>query len=138
MFRVFQDDQGFVTILVKHKSPYIAKEWIELIVQEINYFYRIKDKVEAQAAVEYLNIQMAQTSFTEIKEVIAQIVQTKTQQLALIKVNDFYVFEYIDPPAVILESNEPARTLICILGALTGLLIGILIALIRYFSFTKK
>ena len=81
---------------------------------------------------------MAQTSFTEIKEVIAQLLQTKTQQLALIEVNDFYVFEYIDPPAVILESNQPARALMSILGALTGILIGILIVLIRYFSFTKK
>ena len=32
--------------------------------------------------------------------VIAQLLQhRKVQQLALIEVNDFYVFEYIDPPA---------------------------------------
>ena len=27
---------GFVTISFKHQSPYIAKEWTELVVNEIN------------------------------------------------------------------------------------------------------
>ena len=31
-------DTGFVTISVKHKSPYIAKEWTNLIVNQINDF----------------------------------------------------------------------------------------------------
>lgn len=138
LFQVSQDDEGFVTIVVKHKSPFIAQKWVEIIVNEVNHFFRVKDKVEAQAAAQYLNIQMAQTNFTEIKEVIAQLLQEKTQQLALIEVSDFYVFEYIDPPAVFLESNEPARALYCILGALFGAIIGILVVLIRYFSFPKN
>ena len=133
IFRVSQDEEGFVTIAIKHQSPYVAQKWIELIVDEINYFYRVKDKAEAEAAAEYLNKQMAQTSFTEIKEVIAQLLQQKTQQLALIEVSDFYVFEYIDPPTLILESNEPARALFCILGIIFGGIIGVIAVLIRYF-----
>ena len=33
----------------------------------------------------------------EIKEVIAQLLQNKMQQLTLIEANDFYVFSYLDP-----------------------------------------
>ena len=48
---------GFVTISIKHQSPYIAKQWTELIVNEINKFYRQKDKLESEKAARYLNQQ---------------------------------------------------------------------------------
>lgn len=130
---------GFITISVKHQSPHVAKTWVDLIVKEINYFFRAKDKVEATAAIDYLNIQIAQTSFTEIKEVIAQLLQQKTQLLTLIEVSDFYVFEYIDPPAVMESKSEPNRLLMCILSALIGITLGIVTVLIRdYANRTRK
>ena len=43
---------------------------------------------------------MSQTSFAQIRQVIAQLLQQKIQQLTLIEVRDFYVFDYIDPPGV--------------------------------------
>ena len=45
---------GFVTIKIKHKSPFVAKEWVELIIDEINIFYRQKDKSESEKSVSYL------------------------------------------------------------------------------------
>ena len=57
------DDNGFITIAIKHHSPYTAKAWTDLIVRELNYFFRTKDKKEAQAALVYLNEQMAKTNY---------------------------------------------------------------------------
>ena len=137
--KVVKDNKnGFVSILVNHQSPYVAKDWVELIVDQLNYFYRSKDRLEAEAAVDYLNIQIAQTSFTEIKQVIAQLLQQKTQQLTLIEVNDFYVFDYIDPPSVMEEKAEPSRAIICILGALLGGIIGVILVLINFFFINRK
>mgnify|MGYP001288404403 CR=1 FL=1 len=137
--RILKDElTGFVTIAVKHQSPYIAKEWTELIVNELNDFFRAKDKVEAKAAMNFLNAQIAQTSFTEIKQVIAKLLQEKTQQLTLIEVNDFYVFEYIDPPAVMEKKIEPTRSFICIVGAFLGAVLGVFIVLIRFYLREKK
>ena len=66
--QVFHDiDTGFVEITVKHQSPFVAQAWAELIVSQINYLFRSKSKLEAEAAINYLNIEMAQTSFAEIK-----------------------------------------------------------------------
>ena len=124
---------GFITISVKHQSPYIAKEWTELVINEINNFFRTKDKAEARKALEFLNSQIAQTSYTEIKQVIAEIIQQKMKQLTLIEANEFYVFSYIDPPAVMEEKIEPRRSSISILGAVIGLVSSILIILIRQF-----
>ena len=86
----------------------------------------------------YLNIQMAQTSFAEIKLVIAQLLQQKMQQLALVEASDFYVFDYIDPPAVMETKSEPVRSLICIIATLIGGVIGCLTAIIRFFLSNKK
>lgn len=132
------DDTGFITISIKHHSPLVAKKWTELIVNELNYFFRVKDKAEAQAAIDYLNLQIAQTSFAEIKEVIAQLMQQKTQQLALIEVSDFYVFEYIDPPALMEEKYGPNRFLIFFLGTMLGLIVGMFNALFRHYVMGKK
>ena len=131
-------ETGFVTISVRHQSPYVAQEWTNLIVNQLNDFFRSNDKREAQAAMDYLNAQMAQTSYTEIKEVIAQLLQNKMQQLTLIEANDFYVFSYLDPPKVMEEKVEPNRKSISILGAVLGALLGILIVIIREFLRSKK
>ncbi len=131
-------DTGFVTISIKHQSPYIAKEWTELIVDQLNDFFRQKDKAEAQAAVAFLNIQISQTSFAEIKQVIAELIQKKTQQLTLIEASKFYVFDYLDTPAVMEQKSEPRRAVICILGAFIGVFFGILIILIRHYALNRN
>ena len=136
---VFQDvDTGFVSITVKHQSPFIAQAWAELIVSQLNYLFRSKSKLEAQTSIDYLNIQMAQTSFAEIKFVIAQLLQQKMQQLTLIEASDFYVFDYIDPPAVMEDKSEPSRAAICIIGAIIGGLLGCLVVVIRFYSTDQK
>ena len=125
----------FLTISVKHESPHIAKEWTELVVNQINDSFRAKDKREAESAMNFLNTQMALTSYTEIKQVVAQILKQKMQQLTLIEANEFYVFSYLDQPAVARNKIEPSRTSICILGTLLGFMLGVLFVLVRgYFK----
>ena len=84
-----------------------------MIVNEINKFYRQKDKLESEKAARYLNQQISITGFSEIKEVFAQLMQKVTEKLTLIDANQYFVYEYIDPPAM---ESEPNRH--CIMGAL--------------------
>ena len=128
---------GFITLSIKHQSPFIAKQWVELIVNEVNAFYRQKDKSESEKAVSYLNQQISITGLSEIKQVIAQLLQEETKKLTLIEANQYYVFDYIDPPAAMELKSEPTRSLICILSALFGVLLGIIIVLIRRYAFKE-
>ena len=128
----------FITLTVKHQSPFIAKEWTELIVSEVNNFYRLKDKSESEKAVNYLNQQILLTSLSEIKEALAQLLQEHTKKLTLIEANNFYVFDYIDPPAVMEKKSEPKRALIFIVGALLGLILSVIFVLIRHYVFSEK
>lgn len=129
---------GFITISIKHQSPYVAKKWTELIVDQINQFFRNQDKLQAEASINFLNAQMAQTSYTEIKNIIAELLKQELQKLSLIEANNFYVFSYLDPPIVKEKKSEPERSSISILGAVLGFMLGLLIVLISNFFRTKK
>ena len=125
---------GFITLSIKHQSPFIAKKWADLVVNEVNAFYRQKDKSESEKAVSYLNQQISMTGLSEIKQVIAQLLQEETKKLTLIEANQYYVFDYIDPPAVMEEKSEPKRAIICILSALLGGMLSIALVLIRHYA----
>ena len=124
---------SFITVSIQHQSPFIAKEWTELIVNEINSFYRKKDKLQSERAISYLNQQISMTDLSEIKQVLAEILQEETKRLTLVEANKFYVFDYIDPPSVMEQKSAPSRALICILSAFLGGMLSVLIVLIRYF-----
>jgi uncharacterized protein involved in exopolysaccharide biosynthesis len=129
---------GFITLSIKHQSPFIAKQWVELVVNEANAFYRQKDKLESEKAVNYLNQQISMTSLSEIKQVLAQLLQEETKKLTLIEANQYYVFDYIDPPTVMEQKSGPTRSLICILSALLGGMLSIVLVLIRHYAIKQK
>jgi len=129
---------GFVTLSMKHQSPFIAKQWIEIMVDQVNAFYRQKDKSESEKAINYLNKKILIANISEVKEAIAQILEEETKKLTLIEANEYYVFEYIDPPAVMEKKSEPKRVLICIFFALLGGFMGIVYVSIKHYIFIKR
>jgi len=129
---------GFISLSIKHQSPFIAKQWAVLVVDEVNAFYRQKDKLESEKAVSYLNQQISITGLSEIKQVLAQLLQSEIKKLALIEANESFVFDYIDPPAVMEKKSEPNRANICILIALLGGMLSILLVFIRHYFFKEK
>ncbi len=139
-FSLSEDNStSYVSLTIRHQSPFIAKQWTELIVEEINSFYRNKDKVQAEKAVVYLNNQLAKTSFSEIKQVTASLLQKEIQKLTLIEVNENYVFEYIYPPDAMEEKAEPSRILIVLFLTFLGCVLSIIIVLsMQYFSIERK
>ena len=125
---------GFITISVDHKSPYVAQNWAKILVDQINIYYREEDRKEAEKAIAFLNKQILNTSFAEIKQVVATLLQQETQKLTLIEAKESYIFDFIDPPAVMERKISPKRDLICIIGALIGVMLGILLALFQNYK----
>jgi LPS O-antigen subunit length determinant protein (WzzB/FepE family) len=132
------EKKGFVFLAIKHQSPFIAEKWADLIVHEVNAFYRQKDKSESERAVRYLNEQIVLTNLSEVKDVISNLLQEETKKLTLIEANKYYVFNYIDPPVVMEIKSEPRRSVICIIFALFGAMIGSFYVLIRHYFFRVK
>lgn len=136
---LIEDSQtGHITLSIKHQSPFIAQQWSELIINEINNFYREKDKSESEKAVSFLNQQISTSGLSEINQVLAQLLQEELKKLTLIEANQYYVFEYIDPPAIMEEKSEPDRVLIFILGTIFGFILSVSSILIRHYFILKK
>lgn len=125
---------GFITIAVKHQSPNIAKKWVEIIISEVNTLYREKDKSESEKAVNYLNEQIKITNLSEVKESVAELLKNEVQKLTLIEANQSYIFDYIDPPAVMQYKSEPRRSVICIISTLIGGILSIIIVFLMHYA----
>ena len=74
---------------------------------------------------------MSRTNLSEIRLAIAELIQNKTELLTLIEVNESYVFDYIDPPAVMEEKHEPKRAIISIIGMVIGSILSIIFVFLR-------
>ncbi len=134
IFQISEDkDTGFIKISIYHQSPHVAKNWVELIIHKINESLRAQKKLEAEKAIEYLNLQMAQSNFAEIKQALSELIKNQIQQLTLVEANEEYVFKYIDPPIVEEEKVKPRRILIVVFAVLIGFISACLYILIRYF-----
>ena len=104
--RVRRDnDGGFYIISYDHESPYIAKSWLELVVSEVNELFRDLKKNQSIAAIEFLNAQMSQTTYKEIKQGLSELIQNEIKELSLVEANADYVFTFIDPPYVPEKKN---------------------------------
>ncbi len=130
--------KGFYRISIKHQSPYIAKEWLELIIKEINLDLKEKDKKEALLAIEYLTTQISSTNLSEIKNSLSNLIQNEIRKLTLIEANDEYVFKTLDPAFVPEIKSEPNRKFILIFGTIIGMLAGIFFALTKGIFLNKK
>ena len=129
---------GYVTLSIKHQSPLIAKQWVQIIVEEVNSFYRQKDKEQSEKSVIYLNEQIANTSYSEIRQVTASLLEKEIQKLTLIEANKDYVFEYVYPPSVMEKRSEPNRFLIVILSFMLGVLLSTIIVFFRHYFLKEK
>ena len=122
-------DTNFVSISIEHKSPIIAKEWVEIIVLNINESMREVDKQDAKNAINFLNETSKSTSIMSIKEIISKLLENQMQTLMLASSKDDYIFRTIDSPYIPEEKSRPSRALVCIIGTSLVFLIAILIVL---------
>lgn len=131
------NETGFIRLSIEHQSPYIAKEWLDIILNGINERLREDQKRRALISIEYLNDQISQTSLTEIKQVLSTLVQQETEKLMLVESNKDYVFKIIDAPIVPELKSYPNRAIICIVGTILGGILGLMIVFVRHYFFSS-
>jgi uncharacterized protein involved in exopolysaccharide biosynthesis len=139
IFAVIPDKKtGIINLSIEHHSPYIAKQWLDLIIFEINNLSRLDDMKQAEKSIDYLKDEIKVTNLNEIKEGISELIQSQVEKIMLAKVTPEYLFKIIDPPYVAEIKQGPSRALICILGFLLGFILGVLSVIIRHFTSINK
>lgn len=122
---------GFVEISLNHRSPVYAKEWLEMLVVDINETLRSQDLAESERAVAYLESQLKRTKVAEIRELLAGLLRSHMESRMIATVESNYAFSVIDPPTVPEQKISPKRTLIFLVGALLGGVLGFALSLVR-------
>lgn len=126
-------DTGLVTITVEHVSPFIAQQWVNWLIQDINKTMKQRDVIEANKSTNFLTKQIQQTKVADIRAVLYKLIEEQTKTIMFANVRDEYVFKTIDPAIVPEQKYKPKRALICILGFMLGGMLSTVFVLIRYF-----
>ena len=110
---------------LEHRSPVIAAQWVNWLVEDVNAAVKAQDVAEAEKSIEYLREQVSNTSLADLQAVF-DLIQSQTETVMLAEVRQEYVFKTIDP-AVALKRKVSHSTLIFVLGSLLGVMLGIVI-----------
>ena len=124
---------NFVTISVKHKSPHVAKNIVELLVRDLNEKTRQKDKDEAERSITYLEKEISQTQLADSKIALNNLIQKQLETIMITNTTPEYYFTTISSPIVPELKDSPRRALICIAGFLLGLMLISLYVLIDHY-----
>ncbi len=129
-------DTGLVTIGITHFSPYIAQQWVEWLIKDLNDQVKSDALNESRTNISYLKQQLEKTNIVDMQSVFYQLIEDQTKSLMLADVREEYAFKTVDPAVVPEEKAGPKRALICVLSLLLGGMLGVAIVLIR-FAFRK-
>jgi LPS O-antigen subunit length determinant protein (WzzB/FepE family) len=131
---IYEDKKtSFISISIEHYSPYVAKDWLDIIVKNINESMREEDKKIASNAITFLNMTSQQTNLNPIKEGIAKLVETQMQTLMLASASENYVFKVLDSPIVSEKNSGPSRPIICIMITIVSAMLSVIFSLVRHF-----
>ena len=119
----------YVTLSIKHQSPYVAQNWANIIVNNVNESMRKETKDIADQSILFLNQKYQETSVNDLKIAIAELIDSQMQKLMFASVRKDYIYKTIDSPLVSELKSSPNRALICIIGTLIGFFLAIILVL---------
>lgn len=132
MLSVSQDKKtGLVSISVEFYSPFIAKHWVDLLVDSINEHMRVRKLNASNKNIAYLQAQIDKTSVAEMKSVFYQLIENETKNKMLAEASPEYQFVTVSAAMVPEEKSKPKRMLIVVLATLLGGMCGIFFVLAR-------
>lgn len=134
IINISQDkNTDFILVSVEHISPNLAKNWVDLIVKNINIEMRKIDQTTSSDAIKFLNESYENTKANELKQIISKLLESQMQNLMLSSSREDYIFTIIQPAVVPEEKSSPNRLLIILLGILFGLFLGIFLVVTSFY-----
>ena len=136
---VYVDPQSsFVTVSIEHKSPVIAKEWLDIIIYNLNESMRMEDIQLSQSYIDFLNSSQQSTNIQSLRDSTSRLLENQMQTLMLASSNKDYIFKTLNSPIVPELKSGPPRAIICIAITLFGGILSVLIVLMRHHFFFRK
>ncbi|EKY4202502.1 Wzz/FepE/Etk N-terminal domain-containing protein [Vibrio alginolyticus] len=125
-------ESGLYTVSVKYYSPYLAQQWVNWLIEDINKVMRERTIAETSQNLAYLNTQLQKTAVAEMQNTFYKLIEEQTKSLMLAEVQEEFVFKTIDPAVVPELKNSPNRVILIILGGLLGGCFGTMVLISRF------
>jgi uncharacterized protein involved in exopolysaccharide biosynthesis len=132
------EESGFVTIGITHYSPVLTKEWVDLLVKQINENMKSKAIKDAQSSIQYLLSQLNKTNISDMKNVFFELIEEQTKRSMLAEVKPEFAFSTIDPASIPDTKIGPMRFVICMWAAFLGFVLGCACAFIMHMRAKNK
>lgn len=134
IMNISQDSKtSFVSLSINHQSPYIAQSWVNLIINEINGSMRNQERMKVTKSINFLNNQLKEMSYDEIKQSISSLQQEQIKSLMMIEATEEYIFKVLNSPVAPQLKYEPKRSRLVIFSTILGGILSVLIALALHF-----
>ncbi|EOX4427602.1 Wzz/FepE/Etk N-terminal domain-containing protein [Vibrio alginolyticus] len=130
-------ESGLYTISVKHYSPYIAQQWVNWLIEDINKVMRERTIAETSQNLAYLDAQLQKTAVADMQSTFYKLIEEQTKSLMLAEVQEEFIFKIVDPAVVPEQKDGPKRAMICVLGTFLGGMLSVAIVLVC-FAFRKE
>ncbi len=124
-------DTGFIKISFKHLSPFVAKEILDLVVQEINGISRDQDILIMYDTIDFLKLELKKNTLNEVRNAIANTIQKQIETIAIANSSPNYLFKILSEPSVPEFKSGPNRVLIFLLSFVLVFLITFLFYLVK-------
>lgn len=125
-----QSKKGFIEIDLEYYSPELAAQWLEWLVEDLNAYWKKREQEQTQKSIAFLTEQAENARLSELRTVFYQLIAEQTKTTVLAEVSDEILLETVAPVVVPEQKSAPFRTLICVIGALMGGILSVVLSLI--------
>ena len=118
---------------MEHGSPVFARDFLKLVIREINEISRQRDLNQSSEALNYLYNQLDSVLQSDVQVAISQLIESQLKKQMLANVSTSYALRIIDSPYEAELRESPKRKNILIIGTLIGLLMSIFYVLTHHY-----
>jgi len=122
---------GVVVLTIKWHNPKLAAEWANGLVDLANSYLRHQKINETRKELAYLRRQISKTNVVAVRNAIYGLMETEIKTLMIATGRRQFAFRVVDPAIPSRRPTSPRPLLWTVGGALIGLFLGGLIAVLR-------
>ncbi len=139
VFKVVLDKKkSLFTLTIDSYSPYMAKKWLTLYINDFNYFMKEKDIKASTDNLEFLNNYLKELPYNDLRVALFTLIEEQLKVLMLTKSKNNYALEVIQSAFVPDNKDSPKRAIICIAGTFVGGLLAVFTSIFLYVRKEKR
>ena len=120
---------NFIKISVDHISPIIAKEWLEMIINDANLILKDTETSNAIASSAFFQSKIENANSVELKALLSNRLVEEYETILLAEITDEFAIRYIDYPRVPDRKSKPSRFMMLLIIMILASILQMIILL---------